>query len=251
MSHTKRNPKVGNLPSSFNLTALLREVEVKHIEVDDGAVEAARMSVVGAIDQCHATRYDLGKTLSAYKAFFAAGRVWMTVAKIVAKAMNCDESTIRRVVEDFQRTTGIPAVAINALKKQRIDPAAKKNKEIINSLAAMPDGIIEENPEAAVACALKAAKKPSKRVAARSSDQPTPTREEKQRLEIRLKIRSAIISFPIEQRLEELKHGLEEEMFDWGVTEPVTIVLIPRSGSPVVDTSEVGQETAPSLKGAA
>ena len=52
--------------------------------------------------------------------------------------------------------------------------------------------------------------------------------EEKQRFDIRMKIRSALTNIPDDGKLAELIAALEEEIYEsWGLREPFTIQITP------------------------
>jgi hypothetical protein len=60
-----------------NLTETLKGIEAKHIEagpLGNEAIAEARLAVVRAIEQFRLTRFNLGKTLCAYRALFMASR---------------------------------------------------------------------------------------------------------------------------------------------------------------------------------
>ena len=252
MTETIENSvKPGKLPNLSALGACLREIETEYIENDDGGVERARQALIGAIGEYHGKRFDLGRTIYMYKSYYAPERAWMAAVRAIAKAMDRDERTVRRILEDYQRASGVPASAITELKKRRLDPGAKKNEPVITKLREMPNDTIEADPEAAVDCALQSVKKPSQPVPESATDVSVGSGQEKLRLAIRSNIRRALRAVPTQRRLEELRLALEEEMFEWGVTEPITIALTPRPSILAADGSQRRQTTPATLEGAA
>jgi hypothetical protein len=81
---------------------------------------------VNALEGFRSSRYRLGQKLSAYKAFFKAKQGWMAAAKSIADAIGCDERTIRRAIDDFERVSEVPDVVIKALQQAGFDPAAER-----------------------------------------------------------------------------------------------------------------------------
>ncbi len=48
----------------------------------------------------------------------------MAAAKAIANAIGCDERTIRRTIDDFERVTQVPDAVIKALEQAGFDLAA-------------------------------------------------------------------------------------------------------------------------------
>jgi hypothetical protein len=218
--------KVDNLS---NLSVRLKDVEAEHVEGDEAGMRDARLAVVNALEQYRRSRYRLGQKLSAYKAFYGVTRGWIAAAKVIAGVMGCDERTIRRIVEDFERVSDVPAVVIKALEQAGIDPAARRNAFIISKILRMPKNTLEASPEAAVLHTVKSAKS-----ATTFADAPfcqvvsSLDREEHRRLAVRKKVRSAVKALPIERKLYELVAAIEEEMYsEWGMLEPITLTIRP------------------------
>jgi hypothetical protein len=54
--------------------------------------------------------------------------------------------------------------------------------------------------------------------------------EKRRRLAVRKKIRTALTSIPVEQKLAELVAAIEEEMYaEWGQTKPIIITFTPHA----------------------
>lgn len=99
-----RDSILGNLS---NLSVRLQELEVGWINKDELGLGSARLSLVNALEGFRSSRYRLGQKLSAYKVFFKAKQGWMAAAKTIADAIGCDERTIRRTIDDFERVSGV------------------------------------------------------------------------------------------------------------------------------------------------
>ena len=209
--------------------------------------------LVCAASDYKTSRFRFGETLAAYKAFFAEEQGWMTAVKTIGQAIGHDERTVRRILEDYVLASQLPAGAIRELESLGIDPAAKKNAPIIDNLLTMDGACVELAPQAAVTTAVKvvaAEKAAAKKAKATTPSKPThecgttllvlPTPEEKQRRDIRLAIRAALVSVPDDKKLAELKSALEEEMFEvWGEREPSIVTFTP---CPSSQTAGVQQE---------
>jgi len=122
-----------------DLSVRLQELEVGCVGVNELGLGSARLSLVNALEGFRSSRYRLGQKLSAYKAFFQANQGWMVAATAIADAMGCEERTIRRIIDDFERVSEVPDVVIKALQQAGFDPAARKNAGMIAKLLGMPD----------------------------------------------------------------------------------------------------------------
>ena len=237
--------KLDNLSS---LSARLIEVEREHVKCEDGTEVDVRQDLIDALGQFNSSRYRFGKALAAYKVFFAEERAWMQAAEIIAQAIGCDERTVRRIVDDYVRASQAPEEAIEELEAQGLDPAAKKNAPVLASIVEMPTGQVKAKPKEAVAQAVKmvkaakAAKKtmtaeaPTQSDAAQVEHVSELSREEKQLLAVRSKIRTALANTPNNRKLDEILRALEEEMYEvWGLRDAVAITLTPRPSSLTID----------------
>ena len=96
-----------------------------------------------ALPQYRNSRYQFGKLLSAYKVFFIEEGGWLATAAAIGEALGCDERTVRRIAEDYDRASKLPVEALDALQTQGIDPAAKKNTAIVSNLLSMPRPVVQ------------------------------------------------------------------------------------------------------------
>ena len=218
-----------------NLSVRLQELESGCVNMNELGLGSARLSLVNALEGFRSSRYRLGQKLSEYKAFFKASQGWMVAATAIADAMGCDERTIRRIIDDFERVSEVPDVVIKALQQAGFDPAARKNVGVIAKILGMQDMAADLNLEISVtetALATKVAEQidRSRGVVATAVLPP----EKRRRLAVRQKIRTALTSVPTEKKLAELVAAIEEEMYlEWGQMEPVTITITPHApGSP-------------------
>lgn len=215
-----RNSILDNLS---NLSVRLQEIESACANTEQLGLGSARLSLVNALEGFRSSRFRLGQKLSAYKVFFKANQGWMTAAKAIADAIGCDERTIRRTIDDFERVSNVPDVVIKALQQAGFDPAARKNAGVISKILKMPNKATEMNPEAAVLSAVQTTKAGRVAVAHQAP-------EKQRRLAVRKKIRTALTSVPVEQKLAELVAAIEEEMYtEWGQMKPIIITLTPHA----------------------
>ncbi len=227
-----------------NLGARLLEAEREYVKCDDGA-DVARQDLLDALGQYHSSRFRFGKVLAAYKVFFAEERTWMQVAKLIGRAIDRDERTIRRIIEDYEHASQVPVEVIEELEALGVDPAAKKNAPVLTNILEMPLSDVKAELKEVVAHAVKTAKvkktaavkKPNQPVTALETPVSAPlTRVEKQRRHIRLKIQTALNDVPNDQKLVELIAALEEEMYEvWGERDSKEITLTPRPSALTID----------------
>jgi hypothetical protein len=219
--------KLGNLS---NLSVRLQEIEAGLVKRDGVGLGDARLGVVNALEQFRNSRYRLGQMLATYKRFFCAAHGWMAAAREIAGVMCCDERTLRRIVDDFERVSGVPDVVIKALERAGIDPATRKNATLISRILRMPCDAMNTTPEFVVSRAIGAVKAPSHSSSGKVHPAPAPlSLAEKRRLGVRKKILTALSAVPEDQKLVELIAAVEEVMFaDWGQVEPITVTITPR-----------------------
>ena len=211
------------LDNLSNLSVRLQEIESESANTEQLGLGSARFSLVNALEGFRSSRFRLGQRLSAYKAYFKANQGWMTAAKSIASAIGCEERTIRRTIDDFERVSNVPDVVIKALQQAGFDPAARKNAGVISKILRMPNKAAEMNPEAAVLSAIQATKATRMAIAHQAP-------EKRMRLAVRKKIRTALTSVPVEQELAELVAAIEEEMYtEWGQMKPTIITFTPHA----------------------
>ena len=218
------------LDNLSDLSVRLQELEVGCVGVNELGLGSARLSLVNALEGFRSSRYRLGQKLSAYKAFFKASQGWMVAATAIADAMGCEERTIRRIIDDFERVSEVPDVVIKALQQAGFDPAARKNAGMIAKILGMPEKPADLDLDISVteaALATKVAEQIGRSRGAVAAALMPP--EKRRRLLVRQKIRTALTSIPADQKLAELVSAIEEEMYSWGQVKPVTITITPRA----------------------
>ena len=228
--------EIGNLSS---LTARLQEIEVGHVGEGDSGLSDARLALVNALEQYRKSRYRLGEMLSGYRKFFLVTRGWSAAAVAIAGAIGCDERTIRRIVEDYDRVAGVPALVIKSLEQLGIDPSARKNASMIAKVLRMPMGAIDSAPETSMVHAIQAARTSGQAVTNPTGHTPArQTREERRQIAMRRKIRTALMNVSPDRRMEEFIAALEEICSESGQVEPITVTITPRRLPSAKEASE-------------
>ena len=121
-----------------NLARQLREVEFTHIRDISPELSRTRNGLLRVLQDYTYARFQLGRLLHAYRAFYKPGHGWVAAAKVLGAAIRRDERTIYRIVEDFERAEQVAPILLEALEEQQIDPAAPKNADIIEDLRRVP-----------------------------------------------------------------------------------------------------------------
>ncbi|MGB8477890.1 MAG: hypothetical protein WCE63_03485 [Acidobacteriaceae bacterium] len=219
------------LENFSTLGARLREIEVEHVEVDDGGALDARRAVVETLEKYHTSRYRFGEALATYRAHFMEERGWMEVAQAIGAAMGRDERTVRNILADYQRAATLPETVIAAAEAEGIDLAERKHARLLASM----EGKLAVND---VPTLPEAQQILGKVLEMRAPGAPKAKldRAEKIRWAIRIKIRTALTNVPNDRKLTELIAALEEEMYEvMGETEPITVTITPRQSSLTID----------------
>lgn len=138
---------------SDNLSEI--SIELKRVEdtyIHSGSTELAhaRNAVVGSISGFKVSRLNLGRALRTYKQYFKAERDWTSAMKIIADVLQCDERTVYRLIEDYERASRLPEITLEAMAGQKIDPAAAKNAPVVENLLRMPEPKTHEEATKAV-----------------------------------------------------------------------------------------------------
>lgn len=97
-------------------------------------VSHTRDALIAVLKDYAYTRYQFGRLLHAYNAFYKPEGKWVAAAKLIGGAIRRDERTIFRIVEDFERAVQVAPILIEAMERQQIDPAALKNADLIADL---------------------------------------------------------------------------------------------------------------------
>ncbi|MFP5209690.1 MAG: hypothetical protein ACLGRW_10415 [Acidobacteriota bacterium] len=165
-----RTAKSDNL-SDFSTK--LKNVESIYIQDISAELAHARNSVAGALPGFRSSRMNFGRILRAYKLHYKAARGWTAAMKVIAEAMGCDERTVERIIDDYERASQLPSVTLEVMAEQKIDPAAAKNAPVVDKLVRMPPPATREEAAEAVRAAIRdhvAQKKAVNNVAAKPAE---------------------------------------------------------------------------------
>jgi hypothetical protein len=90
-----------------------------------------------------------------YREYFKAERAWMEAAKLIAIAIDRDVKTVFRMIEDYESASQLPAITLEAMREQNIEPAAAKNSDLVETLLKMPEPKTSEKASAVAREAFK------------------------------------------------------------------------------------------------
>ena len=79
----------------------------------------------------------------------------MEAAKLIGAAMDRDVKTVFRMIEAYETASQLPAITLEAMREQNIDPAAAKNIAVVETLLKMPEPKTSEKASAVVRQAFK------------------------------------------------------------------------------------------------
>jgi len=204
-----------------NLTALLREVETEHLDGDVDDLLDLRSQLVAAVGVYQISRYRLGQALYGYRMALPHG-AWTPVVKAIAIASHLTDRTIREILSDYERVRDTPVPVVQALQQAGIDPAAKRQKKIVEMAI---DSHKAGNPPAqAVQAAVALSRRPVAPVGISSGDVPL-TQDERWILSLRENMRKTLGKIPQDRRVEVFCVAAAEELWiQVSSKEPITIV---------------------------
>lgn len=219
--------KVDNLST---LAHQLRELEDAHTAGMSVALSQTRNSLMAMIGDYTHTRYHLGRFLHVYKAFYKAERGWRAAAKVIAAALDRDERTVYRLIEDFERAAQVAPILLEAMEDQHIDPAAPKNADMIEDLVQSTPPASHEEAAEIVSSAIKA------------HDQRKATRQARRKAEpdfvhrVVSLFRARFARVPEEQAKEEMEKVLSRVAKELGVELAPRTLPLPNS-PPLMDAA--------------
>jgi hypothetical protein len=191
-----------------NIKCQLKELEAKHVANQSGELRQTRECLLGALRTYGSSRYELGRALRLYKGHYKAERGWMAAASIVAAAIDCDERTLFRILDDYERAAQLPAIVLEAMQDQNIDPAAHKHAALIEELVQIPEPRTGEEARVVVAGAIKELVERKKQKRKAISKSITTDVEEFANKVVR-QFQDRYPSAPTEDRDEEVQYVLE------------------------------------------
>ena len=133
-----------------DLSRRLKHVEDTYIHDISAELAQARNSVAGALPGFRNSRMAFGRILRAYKQHYKAARGWTAAMQVIAEALGCDERTVDRIIESYERASQLPAITLEEMEKQKIDAAAARNAPVVEKLVQMPRPATREEAAEAV-----------------------------------------------------------------------------------------------------
>ena len=138
-----------------NLSTELQRVEKTYIHTESAELAQTRNSVVGGLQAFGNSRFQLGRVLRQYKMHFKSGHGWVAAAKLIAAAIDRDERTVFRIIEDYERASQLSPIILEAMLEQQIEPAAAKHARVVENLLRIAEPKTSEQASAAVTKAFK------------------------------------------------------------------------------------------------
>jgi DNA repair photolyase len=134
-----------------DLAGQLRAVEA---EFEAAGSTEVRSGLLQAVYEYRRSHYRLGRALYAYKTkiTFRQDQGWTRVAQLVAASLGVDVRTVFRRIAEYAQVAELPVATITALENASVDPAARKNADLVDRVAELtsPDST-EDEAKAAVA----------------------------------------------------------------------------------------------------
>lgn len=138
-----------------NLSKELQRIEKAYIHTKSAELAKTRNSVVGGLQKFGNSRFQLGRVLRQYKMHFKSEHGWVAAAKLIAAAMDRDVKTVFRMIEAYETASQLPAITLDAMREQNIDPAAAKHAGVVANLLRLPEPKTSEKASAVVREAFK------------------------------------------------------------------------------------------------
>lgn len=123
-----------------NLRNQLKTIEeVASLECENQELRQARENLVNKIQCFNYNRFELGRAISRYKVLFKAEGAWIKAASLIAESLVVSERTVHRLIQEYEFASELPAITLDVMQEQRIDPAAAKNMPVVETLLQMPE----------------------------------------------------------------------------------------------------------------
>ncbi len=207
-------------PSAFDVMALdnlsngLAKVAASLQGVDADAELEFRPQVIDAVMQFSRSRYELGRVLFQYREKWKADGAWLKACKVIACALKVSTRTLHRVIEDFVRTSPLPANVLEVFESEGLDPAAKRNEALVARVLEMLSWTDDAPGKKELTLAqAKEAVKLAKAFVDPRKHHPRLTEEERQVFELREHIRKGLQGVPPKQQMSVLRQALNEAAF--------------------------------------
>ena len=199
----------------------------------DAEVEReVRPKLMAAVAQFHRSRFHLGRVLFEYRKAFKLDKTWLKVCEQIARALGLSMRTVHRVIEGYEQASTLPSTIVEALEAEAIDPAAKKNHQLIAKVIEM----VPKDTEITKENAAKTIREVKVFYADPRRTHEALSSKERQVFQLRERIRKGLDSVPKAERLEVLCKALDEVLYYFlEVSEPTSLNLTPSPGVLGVD----------------
>jgi hypothetical protein len=228
----RAKPETEPAIKSADFADLARRVKVleKPREASDD-LDDIRRQTLAMIARTGSSHYWLGQNLYRYREALEWG-CWYPILDEISRTVHISRRTLLEIVDRYEKVKDTPPEVLEAIIIAGINPAAPRKRDLLASVvgswqAGVPAGQ-----------AVSRAIEQTKRHNAPPSTFPDSklTKREKQRFEFRLAIRKFLSEIPENEKTEELRVTLGEE-----ITEPFTVVPLHPFGRKREPESELGQ----------
>jgi hypothetical protein len=216
-----------------NLSSTLESICTSLPTIDEQEQERqARFILIESLNLYRQSRRKFGKALASYRDALKPDGAWTKACLAIAMELQCDERTVRRIIEDYERIADVPESILTAMDEARIDPAARKNERLLDQVVQLIPNECEPTPEQAAAIVKEAVT-----AFADPRDQyEKPNPGEKRLHKIRMGIRKGLNDITDDDKQATLIQAIEEEAWDvWGVQKPFTLEINPHPGTITID----------------
>jgi hypothetical protein len=214
---TQLKSKLDKLSKTLAKESLRIPVEAREEEI------ALRPVLLQALEVWDKSSFAMGHILCEYRAAYRStgDRTWGLAEEAIAATVGCSPRTLRRLTDRYREAIGLPETVRDAMGALGINPMKATSSKIVSNLlylvAANSDP--DENEAAELVARANAADPRSNYVAL--------TREQKLMWRDRMALRSMLNRSNAGNRLRDLIKALEQEVWVWGITQPMDVRIVP------------------------
>ena len=157
-----------------SLRAKLPQIEQQHIGEMSAPLTNARNALLEVLPRYLNSRFNFRRVLYGYRAHFKADHGWMAAAEAIGEAIGRDTRTVRRMVAEYERTSGLHPAFAEALEDEHVDPAAPKNAGIVEQVLQMTPPACGEEAARTVAAVVREHRQRRKARKAKTSGKEVP-----------------------------------------------------------------------------
>jgi len=184
---------------------------------------ALRPGLLQALEVWDKSCFAMGRILCEYRAAYRStgDRTWGLAEEAIATTVGCSPRTLRRLTDRYREAVGLPETVRDAMEALGINPMKATSGSIISNLLYLvgSNSDPDENEAAEMVARANAADPRSNYVAL--------TKEQKLMWRDRVALRSMLNRSNAGNRLSNLVTALEQELWVWGVTQPMDVKIVP------------------------